>query len=697
MADTGDIENKDVGPSVGSGNSPVIEVALERERQQKIVAWCKDRFQKMKNDRITYEQQWQLNMAFYSGNQNVVLRKMGSINVVQGQGALMTPPAPKWAARPIINRIRPTIRTELAKLTAQKPSAFVIPASSEDRDQYAAQAGEQIWETTYRDKQVDVVTRDSVFWTVICGTGFMKAYWDPTKEDFANDQKGDFCYEAEAPWNVYVPNLKESSLENQPYIFHAMKKSKDYAKLAFPGVDPKSNTSSSEPQIMSIDGLGNDGASTKEQNEVLVMEVWIKPRTTPEFPNGALLTIVGDRLVQEVPQWPYKLVEYPFAKIDHIPTGMFYGESSIKDLIPLQREYNRTRGQIIEAKNRMAKPQLLAEKGSIDPTRITTEPGQIILYEPGATPPVPLQLQSLPNYVLQELERIQQDWADISGIHEVSNGTVPPGVSAATAISYLQEQDETKLSHTVFSIEHAIQKIAKLTLNYVHEFWTSERALKVIGLDGSFDFLAFKGSDLRGNTDIQIEAGSALPNSRAAKQAFLMDLYDRGAIPEEQLLDMLDMGGINRLRERVMVDRKQAQRENLKMARVTQDIMQQHLDTSNQKAFEQGYVPGPEGLPADPITGEIKPPELVIPVNTYDNHMVHIEEHNNYRKSQAFENLSDEVKALFDQHVEQHLDMIGAMQAGMQPPMPPGAGLPPTAMPTEESIPMEEGNGTESA
>lgn len=688
MASTGEPENRDYSPDSTMPATNSVEQMMEETRKKKVVDWVKNTHGKMKQDRIRIEQQWQLNLAFYFGNQNVIHKQMGSVVTGPGQGGLWTPGAPQWRARPIFNRIRPTARTEMSKLTAQKPNAFIIPASSEDRDLYAAQAGEQIWETLYRNHNISKVLRNAVFWVVTCGTGFMKAYWDPSKVDEANQLQGDLCFESETPWNIYVPNQREQDIEKQPYIIHAMKKSKDWAKLTFPGVDPKSGSgvaAAAEPVVIYDTELFNEGAATKEQNDVLVIEMWVKPGATPQFPEGALLTVVGDTLVQEITQWPMAAKEYPFAKIEHIPTGKFYSDSSIVDLIPLQREYNRTRGQIIESKNAMARPRLMAERGSIDPTKITSAPGQVILYEAGFNPPTNLPMEALPNYVMQELDRTLSDWADISGIHEVSQGQVPAGVTAATAISYLQEQDETKLAYTVASIEEAMQKVAHLTLLYVQQYWTAPRALKVIGLDGSFDYLAFKGSDLRDNTDIQIEAGSALPTSRAAKQAFLLDLFKLGAISPEQMLDLMDMGGINRLRERIMVDKKQAQRENLKMTQITPEMLEQHLEVSNEKAFQEGYIPGPEGLPTDPITGEVKEPELIVPVNTWDNHAIHIEEHNNYRKGQAYENLSDESKALFDLHVEQHLDMVAAMQAGLQPPDPMmGGGAPPGMAPPED-------------
>src|SRR5690606_1392389 len=101
----------------------------------------------------------------------------------------------------------------------------------------------------------------------------------------------------------------------------------------------------------------------------LVIEMWVKPGVSEFFKDGGMITIADQKILAYYPEWLYTNRQYPFAHVRHIETGKFYGESPITDLVSLQREYNRTRGQIIEAKNRMAKPQLAAEIGSLDPNK----------------------------------------------------------------------------------------------------------------------------------------------------------------------------------------------------------------------------------------------------------------------------------------------------------------------------------------
>lgn len=648
---------------INDNSNPVAPWTLAKDDEAQLVAWANDQYKRIKQARSGIERQWYLNLAFYFGRQNVTW--VSTPTKANGSSfKLDTPKAPPWRVRQVVNKIRPVIRTELAKLTAQKPRAFVIPASNDDSDIFAAQAGEQVYDSFYRRKNIQGVLRSALFWTTICGNGFAKTWWDDEALDKDSDQLGDIVCQAETPFHIFVPDFLEENLENQPFLIHATAKSEEWVRANYGKLlkDRKINlNTSASVDILESSFLNLVGANQLQKNAILCLEVWVKPGAHKMFPNGGMFIVLGDVVVSAEQQWPFDHKEYPFVKFDHIPTGKFYSDSVITDLIPLQREYNRTTSQIIEAKNRMAKPQLIAPRGSVDPSKITTEPGQVILYTPGFQPPTPLPLQSIPPYVIQELDRIQQDMNDISGQHEITKGRTPPGVTAATAISYLQEQDDSKLSHTVESIERGVEKMGAHMLSYVVQYWETERIIKVVGNDGAFDALTLKASDLRGNTDIKIEAGSALPTSKAAKQAFVMDLMKFGWVQPDKGLEVLEIGGISKLYDEIQVDRRQAQRENLRIQR-----WQPQTDPMT-------------GAPVvDPETGL---PPLAVPVNTWDNHAVHIAVHDKFRKSQAFEMMPPEIKMQFEQHVQIHKMML--MQE-----MPPPVGGDPNA-PGQEQGPID--------
>lgn len=659
----------------------LVSRSKNKERDAKLIMWAKNAYFRCRTIRQQIERQWYVNLAFYIGRQNVTAIPMSTGSNVNTGMRLWVPPAPYYRSRPVFNRIRPAIRTELAKLTSQRPSATVVPSTSDEKDLIASRAAEQIWDSVYRRKKLKIIHRRAQLWALTTGVGYIKTYWDPNAPDADNPGvPGDVMYDTILPFHIFVPDILAEDIEDQPYVMHITTRTPEWVKINYPGVSPQPNVMEAS-DVMSNAFLNLVGAGTYRKDAVLCYEVWVKPNQLEFMPNGGMFTIIGDSVVQYFDQGnPYLHGQYPFVKLDHIPNNRFYSDSVINDLIPIQREYNRTRGQIIEAKNRMAHPRLLAAEGSIDANKITTEPGQVILYKLGFPPPQPMPMENMPAYVIQELQQQLADFEDISGQHDVSRGQTPPGVTAATAISFLQEQDETMLSPTFNSIEEAFEKIGYQTLCYVKQFWDTQRFVKVVGTDGQFNVMTFQGSDLRSNTDIRIEAGSALPTSKSAKQALLMDLMTQGFIPPEKGLELMDVGGVSELYEQLQVDNSQAQRENMKMSAVTQDIMSQYLQSFmgvNPADGTAALIDPNTGSPLQNPDGSPAQPPLIVPVNTFDNHMAHIAAHNEYRKSQEYDTLAPEVKQLFEEHVNQHYAAMG---------IPPGA-----PDPTSNQMPQQQG------
>lgn len=593
------------------------DLAKKREEQE-LLAKLERWYSEAKQARLKFEREWYTNMAFYFGRQWITWQQGAGGNFSR----MHEPPAPAWRVRLVSNKIRPIVRKELSKITKEKPTTFVVPASMDNDDRMAAEAAEHTVEHLWNVIKVKKILRRAVFWELMCGTSFIKDWYSPQEKD-EEGIPGRIKLEPVSAFHIFVPNMDEEEIENQPWVIHALAKDPAYVEETF-GVKLEPDTNSSAG-LIEQKFLNAIGAGEGPKKFVLVKEIWIKP--CKDYPEGAVVHWAKNQILKVTDKWPYQYRDFPFEKLDHIPTGRFYADSTIKDLIPLQKEYNRTRSQIIEAKNRMSKPQLIAPKGGVNPRKITSEPGLVIEYTLGYPEPKPLPLQSLPSYVLQELDRNQQDMNDISSQHEVTQGQTPPGVEAATAIAYLQEQDDSVLSPTLESLEEAVEKIGRHFISHVQQFWQQERTIRVVGANRIAQSLAVSSASVQGVIDLRVESGSSAPRSRAAKQAFIMELGKNGYIPPEKVLQYLEMTESARMYEEMQIDARQAQRENYMMA---------------------------QGMNVYP--------------NTWDDHIMHIAEHNNFRKTQEFENLPDEIKQLFEMHVQLHTQVAGQMGGQMLPP-----------------------------
>lgn len=683
----------------------VLNKFKKKKEADELVAWVKSEYQKCKTNRKLEENDWYIQLAFYNGYQYHDWR------AVNGKQLLQEEPNPASLPRITVNRIEPIIRTEIAKTTSGQPSASVVPASNDEDDLLAANAAEQVWQYLY-DKnkfQTDVLQK-AEFWRAITGNAFIKTLWDSSVEikepqtdidpltmekrvTQSVSAKGDVKYEVVSPFHLFASDLAQEDIEQQPYIFNVYTKSVEWVKSNFANVLPKdfqptkvTAADIEEAALMDIRGVDN-----VRPDSALVIEAWIKPGATRKLPRGGLVTIVDNEIVQYSDSGiPYAHGEYPFAHLAGIQTGKFYRRSVIKSLIPLQREYNRTRSQIIHAKNLMAKPQMMYQDGSVDPRKITARAGIWIPVRPGFQFPTPVPIQPLPSYVLQEVQQLTADFEDISGQHQISKGDAAPGVTAATALAYLGERDDAYLTTIFNSIEAALEKVARQSLSLFVQYVQTQRLIKTVGSDGSYDAMMLSGADIASGTDIRVESGSALPTSKAARQSLITEWMKMGFISPQDGLRVLEMGMLKQYYNLIKIDENAAQRENLTMKRLDeQQVMQATMEF--QAKVEAG---DPSVLIQDPTTGEVVPIEQppLVPVNDWDNHAVHIEVHNRFRKSQTFELLPESIKEEFQRHIALHQQAAQAqvMQQMMLGAAPEGASGAPQGTPEQSGMTAEQ-------
>jgi hypothetical protein len=685
------------------------------------VDYWEKKFKTCENLRKSYEQQWYMNLAFYFSKQWVVWQQ----SIGGTGGRLYNPPTPRNRVRLTANRVKPIVRDELTKLIKQEPQFYAKPNTTDPMDVSAARVAESLAEYCLTSGYYNRIRRQATFWMLLCGTGFIKTT--------CKGPNTPLIYERIPAFNMYFPNLEEEDVQNQRFVMHVRGVPPEDIEETY---DIKIKTdmdivnTNLEARFLSAIGVQNQAAGAKA---CLVKEIWVKP--CKKYPAGAMLVIGDDKILyryspdgtkvdedtgvetQGDDELPYDHGNYPFAKMDHTASGRCYGISTIEDIIPLQKEYNKTRSQIIEAKNRMAKPQMAYTKGSIDVTKVTSEVGLYIAVNPGFNPPSPIQIEPLPQYALEEPQRIIDDMDEIAGRNEISRGTVPTGIEAASAIAYLTEQNDSKIYNTVASIEEATTEVGKQTLSLINQFWDEEYIVNIVSKNNSFEATLFKQSNLNNNMDIAVEPGSMAPKSKAATQAFITDLMKNGLIPPEKGLRYLQMNETSRLYEELQADSKQAQRENHAMASVQDPTAMQFgmpgmgmdqgmagqinpmpdpYSNPNSAGLNGGGMPPLDmsgmqtppmnGMPVDPMAmngmqppngmppmmgmqPQGPPPPQVFPPNSYDNDAVHVYEHELFMKSQQYEGLSPYVKSVFEQHLMlTKQKVVQSQNVGLQQP-----------------------------
>lgn len=671
----------------------------ESEEGKALTTWALNEFSRSRSQKTRKHRQWYTFMAFTFGHQWIDL--VGKSLPGSDRSPIRAKASPAYVGRRTVNRIRSFVRTEQSKFLSTLPSVTSVPATSEEEDVRAAYAGEQVIESYFSKRKLRREYSKAVWWMILTGTGILKTWWDPSVVDKTSGQPGDIMYRSVTPYHIFVPDLREREIDDQAYIIQAQVKPLEWVKQQY-GEELKGQvlnpTQSSSNTLLDEAFYNLSDTQKSELDAVVILEMWVKPGTHPKLPHGGLLILAGEVLVGAyVDGMPYKHGEYPYTKFEHLSNDTFFADSPLTDLIELQKEFNDIRTTIGVAAKRMGNPQLLAQQGSIVPGRVTNEPGQIIQYRPGTPPPSPIPLQPLPEYVVNQLQQVVQDFEDLSGQHEVSKGSTPTGVTAGTALAFLKETDDNYLTPQYQNIEDGFERVAVQTLSLFQQFVDVARRVKVIGADGAFDSALLSGSDINGASDVRVEPGSSIGQSQAAKRAAIMDMFSVGILQDpNQALRLLEVGGAQKVLDTISVAEKKAQRENTKMKSLQnqegQQLLEEHISSNVQEmvmemAQSLSTEPDPEtGMPPEPVDPMelMQNPEVMaalseqvppfIPVDDFDMHEIHIDVHNRYRMGQEYETLPDPVKAEFDKHVQMH-EML--MQQKMMQQLMMGGGMPP--------------------
>src|SRR5574344_231116 len=356
--------------------------------EKELTSFVTEQLTKCKRDDV--ELQSYLNISYFLGKQWVKVDKSSN--------QIFEPPREPWQVRMAINKVQPIVRTEYAKITKNKFAMFVNPATSDDSDIRSARVAEKLVEWLEYELSLQEKDRENCLWGLCTGISFMKPFWNPNKGRGFEDGEGNAMHEGDVDCCV-VPlfELKFDSACSKwadvSWACHEKIRTVDYIKDVY-GVEvsPEEGLVSSnlyDAKLLSLSTSGQGVEYKTLENSAMVHEYWELP--TSKYPLGRRITTCGDKVLlyeedigfgpdddskRELPFFPFMHIKVP---------GRLMPTCLCEQLIPIQREYNKCRSQIIKNKNLVGNPILIAPRGCLD-EEPTNEPGQFIEYNPIGKP-----------------------------------------------------------------------------------------------------------------------------------------------------------------------------------------------------------------------------------------------------------------------------------------------------------------------
>lgn len=527
--------------------------------------------------------------------------------------------------RATVNRLWPDSRIIISKLTQRDMEFEVLPNGADDASIRGAALGESILDDIRTRHGWEALRTNNAWGTWKGGTAAICVDWDPKAGSPVSTPD---AREGGTGKAIFTGDTVETALSLAEFAVEPGVRDPERARwwikaLALPPEDVQYTYGLEEtPEADATNGQSEfqrkliaDAYSEGEQVDLTLVLTYYE-RPNPGCPDGKICTVVGNSLVFEGP--------WPFPWKDRLNLAVTYetevesrwtGDSVVTMARPIQVLYNAAWSNITEHMKQAGNARLAMPYSSIDLVDgLTDTPAEVVPYADGMAPPSWLSPPVMPNWWIEQPERLRAELDDLLGVHDVSRGRAPVNIESGYGLSILSEQDNTPVGKMIKSAATAWSTVASMVLElYGHNVKSKRRA--VVSAPGMpAETTDWTGQDLMGQYRAFLPEDNVMPRSNAAQFEAAKEMVQMGLIQDiETFSAVSELPGRRQMIERMKPDVAKARRENGLMA------------------SDKVCVPA-----------------------VFDDHGQHIAEHNVFRKSARWDRLSEKIQQTINDHIEAH-------------------------------------------
>ncbi len=504
------------------------------------------------NERFYVGDQWH---GAHCGNDRPLLRHNVIKRIGDYKNAIISanPISVNYTAEGIPNTVGISKKVEKVRETlaeGEQYDGFAEPQAGEEEINLVMSAMSDYFKVTAERVKFDDAKEQVLRNAYLAGCGVLHTYWDEdirtglyADESRTAPIKGDLDTEVLDIENVYFGDPAIDSVQKQPYIIIAQRKSvkelraeaKKYgaSEYELEQIKPDSHTSY------------QSGDYGDKEQEGLKKATVITKYTKVKNENGEV-TVKAVRLCENVivrPEWDLGIRLYPIAAFTwERRRNNIYGESEVTYLIPNQIAINRMLTASVWAVIMLGMPIMVIDD-TVILDEVTNEPGQVI-HATGDAAAVKGAIQYVtppnfsPNFDNNIMSLISQTLTQ-SGANDAALGDVKPeNTSAIIAVREAATMPLQTVQNRYYSFCEDVARIWA-------EMWITKygkRSIKMV--DGSnVWYLTFDGARYKDLlVTAKIDVGGSTLYSEAQTIRTLDNLFDRQVINVMQYLDRLPKG-----------------------------------------------------------------------------------------------------------------------------------------------------------
>jgi hypothetical protein len=582
---------------------------IEQWSEEKAKRVLAERLKRAKEARLPHERRWGLNerIAFnLRGTEPTMPSKnmqwdgtyggpdlMGSAEYTDAEGTI-----PNVGS----NYVMRNLRLVHSQISANPPIIMPKPLTPDARDQRCATAADAAVHYSLRRFSLKNNTDLWTWYTLLYGSAVLKTQWNPDAGEISGfnpetnevEMNGDISVDVLSVWNFW-PDCDANSWGKVQWVFEKVQMTFEEALHKFPDrgemIEELANKADGgqDGTVGSYSPLGiSSDQQPKWQKLVNCYQYWEKGAPWNGQQGRFMWCLEDGTLLSEPAPSPYRfrrpltsqemrLVEQgklpkempgeallPYHLLTDLDLpGMYWGASTVSYAASDQEYLNRLDSTMLDnIKATGAMKWLIPDDADIDPTAITNNPNEVIVYRAGYRPEY-LRPPEIPGTVMTVRQMRRQGIDDSMGVNEAMFG-VQSREQATSAMQYAVQQGNMIRRRLFNKFVDAVEQLYKHILGLMQVHYTEDRTIQMIGEERAFESIDFKKADLLGGYDLVVEYGTSFsldPGIRRQEIMGLMPLFKEAGVPPITLLRLLKFSDLQGIYDRVQIARRRVEED----------------------------------------------------------------------------------------------------------------------------------------
>ena len=502
--------------------------------------------------------------------------KLRHWDVIRGKNSAETAKDPKEARpEPTSAWLFNSIANKHADLMDNFPEPNVLPR--EQSDEQDAETLSSILPVIFERNEYEETYSKASWYKLKHGVVVKSVLWNQELEDGLGDVDNQFVDLLNIFWEPGITHIQDSR-----NVFLVALKDQDLLEQEYPQLKGKDMG-----QIVDVKQYVYDD-NVDISKKVLVVD-WYYKKKTPEgktilhlckFAGGEVLFASENE--EKYQAGFYTHGKYPFNFDVLFPEeGTPVGFGYIAIMKSPQLYIDKLSQVILENSMMSAKVRYLAKKSSgVNEDEFLDWSKPVVHYEGDPNNLQPLQVQQVGGNVIQTLQMKIDELKETSSNRDFSQGGTGAGVTAAAAISALQEAGNKTSRDMIYSGFRSFAQECYLTIELIRQFYDEQRSFRIVGKTGGMEFVQFSNQRIKGVPlgpaypgqeleegytpatrvpvfDVVVKPQKRSAYTKLAQNELAKEMYNMGffnpQLAEQSMtaLELMDFDGKEKVRERV--------------------------------------------------------------------------------------------------------------------------------------------------